>query len=172
MKDNKNAQKNAQNTTTENAQKEVQVMNQAANAAKTEKAPEKPAKGEKPAKSEKTAKASTAAKIDFKPALSYLDRVRAGKDEIQSINACFRATKNAYNFLQGLNFKDFASHMNARYRGKHNIRKGWSAWYAAQFVESYISEAAKDPKSIDHAASRNYLIAEKLQRDAEGLRKL
>ena len=147
-----------------NAQKEVQVMNQANAAAKTEKAPEKPAKCEK--------KAPTAAKIDFKPALSYLDRVRAGKDEIQSLNACFRATKNAYNFLQGLNFKDFASHMNARYKGKHNSKKGWSAWYAAQFVEAYIAAAAKDPKSIDHAAARNYLVAEKLQRDAEGLRKL
>ena len=146
---------------------ELQVMNQAANAAKTETA-----KGEKPAKGEKTAKATTAAKIDFKPALSYLERVRAGKDEIQSLNSCFRATKNAYNFLQGLNFKDFASHMNARYRGKHNSKKGWSAWYAAQFVEAYIAAAAKDPKSIDHAAARNYLVAEKLQRDAEGLRKL
>ena len=155
---NKTAQ-NAQNTTTANAQKEVQVMNQAANAAA-------------PAKAEKPAKAATAAKIDFKPALSYLDRVRAGKDEIQSLNACFRATKNAYNFLQGLNFKDFASHMNARYKGKHNAKNVWSAWYAAQFVEGYIAAAAKDPKSIDHAASRNYLVAEKLQRDAEGLRKL
>lgn len=151
------------NTTTANANaNELQVMNQAANAAATEKT----------AKAEKPAKAATAAKIDFKPALSYLDRVRAGKDEIQSINACFRATKNAYNFLQGLNFKDFASHMNARYRGKHNSKKGWSAWYAAQFVEAYIAAAAKDPKSIDHAAARNYLVAEKLQRDAEGLRKL
>ena len=149
---------------TKNAQKEVQVMNQSANAAKTETA-----KAEKPAKSEKTA---TAAKIDFKPSLSYLERVRAGKDEIQSLNACFRATKNAYNFLQGLNFKDFASHMNARYKGKHNSKKGWSAWYAAQFVEGYIAAAARDAKSIDHAAARNYLIAEKLQRDADGLRKL
>ena len=154
------------NTTTANANaNELQVMNQAANAA-APSAHEKPAKGEKPAK------AATAAKIDFKPALSYLERVRAGKDEIQSLNACFRATKNAYNFLQGLNFKDFASHMNARYRGKHNSKKGWSAWYAAQFVEAYIAAAAKDPKSIDHAAARNYLVAEKLQRDAEGLRKL
>lgn len=137
-------------------------MNQSANAAS-------PAKSEKPAKPEKKA---TAAKLDFAPALSYLDRVRAGKDEIQSLNACFRATKNAYNFLQGLNFKDFASHMNARYKGKHNAKKGWSAWYAAQFVEAYIEAAAKDTKSIDHAAARNYLISEKLQRDAEGLRKL
>ena len=150
----KNANANANANATE-----LQVKNQAANAA-APSAPEKPAK------------APTAAKIDFKPALSYLDRVRAGKDEIQSINACFRATKNAYNFLQGLNFKDFASHMNARYRGKHNSKKGWSAWYAAQFVEAYIAAAAKDPKSIDHAAARNYLVAEKLQRDAEGLRKL
>lgn len=157
MKDNKNAQ-NAQNTTTANAQ-EVQVMNQAKAAAS-------------PAKSEKPAKDATAAKIDFKPALSYLERVRAGKDEIQSLNACFRATKNAYNFLQGLNFKDFASAMNAKYHGKHNSKKCWSAWYAAQFVEGYIAAAAKDPKSIDHAASRNYLVAEKLQRDAEGLRTL
>ena len=62
--------------------------------------------------------------------------------------------------------------MNARYRGKHNSKKGWSAWYAAQYAEAYIAAAAKDPKSIDHAAARNYLIAEKLQRDAEGLRKL
>ena len=146
------------NTNTANAT-ELQVMNQSAATAKAEK----PAKGEKKA---------TAAKIDFKPALSYLDRVRAGKDEIQSLNACFRATKNAYNFLQGLNFKDFASHMNARYKGKHNSRKGWSAWYAAQYAEAYIAAAAKDPKSIDHAASRNYLVAEKLQRDAEGFRKL
>lgn len=161
----KNAKANAQNaTTTENAQKEVQVMNQAKAAAA---AHEKPAKGEKKA---------TAAKIDFTPALSYLDRVRAGRDEMQSLNACFRATKNAYNFLQGLNFADFASHMNKRYSktltGKHNAKKGWSAWYAAQFVEAYIAAAAKDPKSIDHAAARNYLVAEKLQRDAEGLRKL
>lgn len=163
MKDNKKAQKNAQNTTTENAQKEVQVMNQAANAAAA------PAKSEKPAKGEKKA---TAAKLDFTPALSYLERVRAGRDEIQSLNQCFKTTCRAYSFLQGLNFKDFAEAMNAKYHGKHNSRKGWSAWYAAQFVESYISEAAKDPKSIDHAASRNYLIAEKLQRDAEGLRKL
>lgn len=161
MKDNKTAQ-NAQNTTTANAT-ELQVKNQAANAAPSP---------QKPAKSEKTAKAATAAKIDFKPALSYLDRVRAGKDEIQSLNACFRATKNAYNFLQGLNFKDFARHMNARYKGKHNSKRGWSAWYAAQFVEGYIAAAARDPKSIDHASARNYLIAEKLQRDAEGLRKL
>ena len=139
---------------------ELQVMNQYANAA---------AKAEKPAKAEKKA---TEAKLDFAPALSYLDRVRAGKDEIQSLNACFRATKNAYNFLQGLNFKDFASHMNARYKGKHNSKKGWSAWYAAQFVEGYIAAAARDAKSIDHAAARNYLIAEKLQRDADGLRKL
>ena len=94
---NKNAQAAQNTTTTATAQKEVQVMNQAANAA-APSAPEKPAKGEK------TAKAATDAKIDFKPALSYLDRVRAGKDEIQSLNACFRATKNAYNFLQGLNF--------------------------------------------------------------------
>lgn len=143
------------NTTTANAQ-EVQVINNSANAAA-------PAKGEKKA---------TAANVDFKPALSYLERVRAGKDEIQSLNACFRATKNAYNFLQGLNFKDFASAMNAKYHGKHNAKNGWSAWYAAQFVEAYISAAAKDPKSIDHAAARNYLIAEKLQLDAEGLRKL
>ena len=148
---------------------ELQVMNQSANAAAAPVQTQKPAKGEKPAKSEKTA---TAAKIDFKPSLSYLERVRAGKDEIQSLNACFRATKNAYNFLQGLNFADFASHMNARYKGKHNSRKGWSAWYAAQFVEGYIAAAARDAKSIDHAAARNYLIAEKLQRDADGLRKL
>ena len=159
-------------TTTANAQKEVQVMNQAANAAKTEKAPEKPAKGEKPAKSEKTAKAATAAKIDFKPALSYLDRVRAGRDEIQSLNQCFKTTCRAYSFLKGLNFKDFAAAMNAKYHGKHSAKKGYSAWYAAQIVEGYIAAAAKDPKSIDHAAARNYLIAEKLQRDAEGLRKL
>lgn len=158
MKDNKNAQKNAQNTTTTTtAQKEVQVMNQSANAAKAHE------KGEKKA---------TAAKLDFTPALSYMERVRAGRDEMQSLNACFRATKNAYSFLQGLNFKDFASHMNARYKGKHNSRKGWSAWYAAQFVEGYIAAAARDAKSIDHAAARNYLIAEKLQRDAEGLRQL
>lgn len=144
---------------TANAQKEVQVMNQAANAAA-------PAKGEKPAK------AATDAKIDFKPALSYLDRVRAGRDEIQSLNQCFKTTCRAYSFLQGLNFKDFAAAMNAKYHGKHSSRKGWSAWYAAQFVEAYIAAAAKDTKSIDHAAARNYLIAEKLQRDAEGLRKL
>ena len=62
--------------------------------------------------------------------------------------------------------------MNARYKGKHNSKKGWSAWYAAQYAEAYIAAAAKDPKSIDHAAARNYLIAEKLQRDEEGLRKL
>lgn len=169
MKDNNKNAQNAQNTTTATAQKEVQVMNQAANAAKAEK----PAKVEKKAATEaKAAKTTTEAKLDFTPALSYLERVRAGKDEIQSLNACFRATKNAYNFLQGLNFKDFASHMNARYKGKHNSKKCWSAWYAAQIVEAYISAAAKDPKSIDHAASRNYLVAEKLQRDAEGLRKL
>ena len=162
MKDNNKNAQNAQNTTTTtNAQ--VQVMNQSAANAKA------PAKSEKPVKGEKKA---TAAKLDFSPALSYLDRVRAGKDEIQSLNACFRATKNAYNFLQGLNFKDFASHMNARYKGKHNSRKGWSAWYAAQFVEWYIAAAARDAKSIDHAAARNYLLAEKLQRDKEGLRML
>lgn len=163
-------------TTTANAQKEVQVMNQAKAAAAAPVQTQKPSKGEKPAKGEKTAKASTAAKIDFKPAFSYLERVRAGKDEIQSLNACFRATKNAYNFLQGLNFADFASHMNKRYSktltGKHNSKKCWSAWYAAQYAEAYIAAAAKDPKSIDNAAARNYLIAEKLQRDAEGLRTL
>lgn len=164
MKDNnKNAQAAKNTTTTANAQKEVQVMNQAKAAA---------AAPEKPAKSEKTAKAATAAKIDFKPALSYLDRVRAGRDEIQSLNQCFKTTCRAYSFLQGLNFKDFASHMNARYKGKHNAKKGWSAWYAAQYAEAYIAAAAKDPKSIDHAAARNYLVAEKLQRDSEGLRKL
>ena len=136
---------------------ELQVMNQSANAAKGEKK-------------------ATAAKLDFTPALSYLDRVRAGKEEIQSLNACFRATKNAYNFLQGLNFADFASHMNKRYSktltGKHNSKNGWSAWYAAQYAEAYIAAAARDAKSIDHAAARNYLVAEKLQRDKEGLRKL
>lgn len=157
MKDNNKNAQNAQN---------VQVMNQAKAAAE---APEKPAKGEKPAMGEKKA---TAAKLDFTPALSYMERVRAGKDEIQSLNACFRATKNAYNFLQGLNFKDFASAMNAKYHGKHNSKKCWSAWYAAQFVEAYIAAAARDAKSIDHAAARNYLIAEKLQRDKEGLRML
>ena len=165
---NKNAQ-TAQTTTAKANATELQVMNQAANAAP---APAPAPAPEKPAKGEKTAKAATAAKIDFKPALSYLDRVRAGKDEIQSLNACFRATKNAYSFLQGVNFKDFASHMNARYKGKHNAKKGYSAWYAAQFVEAYIAAAARDAKSIDHAAARNYLVAEKLQRDAEGLRKL
>lgn len=132
-------------------------MNQAANAAS-------------PAKSEKPAKAATAAKIDFKPALSYLERVRAGRDEIQSLNQCFKTTCRAYNFLQGLNFKDFAEAMNAKYHGKHSAKKGYSAWYAAQIVEAYIAAAAKDPKNIDHAAARNYLVAEKLQRDAEGLR--
>lgn len=152
----------AQTTTTANAQKEVQVMNQSANAASHAKS-EKPAKGEKKA---------AAPKIDFKPALSYLDRVRAGRDEIQSLNQCYKTTCRAYSFLQGLNFKDFAAAMNARYKGKHNSRKGWSAWYAAQFVEAYIATAARDTKSIDHAAARNYLVAEKLQRDAEGLRKL
>lgn len=152
-----------QNKNAQNAQKEVQVMNQSANAAKTEKAPEKPAKGEKKA---------TEAKLDFKPALSYLDRVRAGRDEIQSLNQCYKTTCRAYSFLQGLNFKDFAAAMNTKYHGKHSEKKGWSAWYAAQFVEGYIAAAAKDPKSIDHAAARNYLVAEKLQRDAEGLRKL
>lgn len=159
------------NTTTANAT-ELQVMNQSANAANTEKAPEKPAKGEKPAKSEKTAKAATAAKIDFKPALSYLERVRAGRDEIQSLNQCYKTTCRAYSFLQGLNFKDFADAMNAKYHGKHNSKNGCSAWYAAQIAEGYIASAAKDPKSIDHAAARNYLIAEKLQRDKEGLRML
>lgn len=142
---------------------ELQVMNQAANAAKTETA-----KAEKPAKAEKKA----TAKLDFTPALSYLERVRAGRDEIQSINQCFKTTCRAYSFLQGLNFKDFAAAMNAKYKGKHNAKKGWSAWYAAQFVEAYIAAAARDAKSIDHAAARNYLIAEKLQRDADGLRKL
>lgn len=150
MKDNNKNAQNAQNTTTANAT-ELQVMNQAA-------------------------KKATAAKLDFTPALSYLDRVRAGRDEMQSLNACFRATKNAYSFLQGLNFADFASHMNKRYSktltGKHNNKKCWSAWYAAQYAEAYIAAAARDAKSIDHAAARNYLIAEKLQRDAEGLRKL
>ena len=165
---NKNAQ-NAQNTTTTANATELQVMNQSANAAAAPVQTQKPAKGEKPAKAEKKA---TEAKLDFAPALSYLDRVRAGKDEIQSLNACFRATKNAYNFLQGLNFKDFADAMNARYKGKHNSKKGWSAWYAAQFVEAYIAAAARDSKSIDNAAARNYLIAEKLQIDADGLRKL
>ena len=149
---------NAQNTTT-TANAQVQVMNQSAATAKAEK----PAKGEKKA---------TAAKIDFKPALSYLDRVRAGRDEIQSLNQCFKTTCRAYSFLKGLNFKDFAAAMNAKYHGKHSAKKGYSAWYAAQIVEGYIAAAAKDPKSIDHAAARNYLIAEKLQRDAEGLRKL
>lgn len=165
MKDNNKNAQNAQNTTTANAnaQKEVQVMNQAANAAAA------PAKSEKPAKGEKKA---TEAKLDFTPALSYLDRVRAGRDEIQSLNQCFKTTCRAYSFLQGLNFKDFAAAMNAKYHGKHSAKKGYSAWYAAQIVEGYIASAAKDPKSIDHAAARNYLIAEKLQRDAEGLRKL
>lgn len=141
--------------TKENAQKEVQVMNQSENAAKTE-----------------TAAKTTTAKLDFTPALSYLDRVRAGRDEIQSLNQCFKTTCRAYSFLKGLNFKDFAEAMNAKYHGKHSAKKGYSAWYAAQIVEGYIAAAAKDPKSIDHAAARNYLIAEKLQRDAEGLRKL
>lgn len=145
-----------------NAQKEVQVIN-----ANTAPAPapahEKPAKGEKKA---------PAAKLDFTPALSYLDRVRAGRDEMQSLNACFRSLGMAYIFLKGLNFKDFATYMNARYKGKHSAKKGWSAWYAAQFVEAYIAAAAKDPKSIDHAAARNYLVAEKLQRDKDGLRML
>ena len=150
-------------TTTATAQKEVQVTNQSANAAST-------AKGEKPAKGEK--KAPTAAKIDFKPALSYLERVRAGRDEIQSLNQCYKTTCRAYSFLHGLNFKDFAAAMNAKYHGKHSAKKGYSAWYAAQIVEAYIAAAARDPKSIDHAAARNYLVAEKLQRDAEGLRTL
>ena len=161
-----------QNTTTANAnaQKEVQVINAntaAATVPATSPAPEKPAKGEKKAPAEK---------LDFMPALSYMERVRAGRDEMQSLNACFRATKNAYSFLQGLNFADFASHMNKRYSktltGKHNAKKCWSAWYAAQYAEAYIAAAAKDPKSIDHAASRNYLLAEKLQRDKDGLRML
>lgn len=160
MKDNN---KNAQNAQNANAT-ELQVMNQSAATAKAEK----PAKGEKPAKAAKTEKA----KLDFAPALSYLDRVRAGRDEIQSLNQCFKTTCRAYNFLHGLNFKDFAEAMNAKYHGKHSSRKGWSAWYAAQIVEAYIAAAAKDPKSIDHAAARNYLIAEKLQRDKEGLRML
>ena len=158
------------NTTTANAQKEVQVMNQSANAAPAPEKPAKaPAKGEKPAKAAKTEKA---AKLDFAPALSYMERVRAGRDEIQSLNQCYKTTCRAYSFLQGLNFKDFAAAMNAKYKGKHNSKKGWSAWYAAQIVEAYIAAAARDAKSIDHAAARNYLIAEKLQRDAEGLRKL
>ena len=135
-------------------------MNQSANAAK---ATEKPAKAEKK---------STSAKLDFTPALSYMERVRAGRDEIQSLNQCFKTTCRAYSFLQGLNFKDFAAAMNAKYHGKHNSKKGWSAWYAAQIVEAYIADAARDAKSIDHAAARNYLVAEKLQRDAEGLRQL
>lgn len=154
------------NTTTTANATELQVMNQSANAAAapaTAPAPEKPAKGENKA---------PAAKLDFTPALSYLDRVRAGRDEIQSLNQCFKTTCRAYNFLQGLNFKDFASSMNAKYHGKHSAKKGYSAWYAAQIVEAYIAAAARDSKSIDHAAARNYLIAEKLQRDAEGLRKL
>lgn len=158
------------NTTTANANAtELQVMNQAANAAKpakTEKAPEKPAK------SEKAAKKATAAKLDFTPALSYLDRVRAGRDEIQSLNQCYKTTCRAYSFLKGLNFKDFAAAMNSKYHGKHSAKKGYSAWYAAQIVEAYIAAAARDANSIDHAAARNYLVAEKLQRDAEGLRKL
>ena len=137
---------------------ELQVMNQSENAA---------AKAEKPAKAEKKA---TEAKLDFTPALSYLDRVRAGRDEIQSLNACFRNLCMAYLFIKGLKFKDFATYMNSRYKGKHNAKKGWSAWYAAQYAELYISEAAKDPKSIDHAAARNYLVAQKLQRDEYGLR--
>ena len=156
----KNAQ-NAQTTTANANATELQVINQAANAAK---APEKAT-----SKSEKKA---TAAKLDFTPALSYLDRVRSGRDEIQSLNQCYKTTCRAYSFIQGLNFKDFAAAMTARYKGKHNAKKGWSAWYAAQFVEGYIASAARDPKSIDHAAARNYLVAEKLQRDAEGLRKL
>ena len=139
---------------------ELQVMNQSANAA---------AKAEKPAKAGKKA---PEAKIDFKPALSYLDRVRAGRDEIQSLNQCYKTTCRAYSFLQGLNFKDFADAMNARYKGKHNSKRGWSAWFAAQYAEAYIAAAARDAKSIDHAAARNYLVAEKLQRDSDGLRKL
>ena len=153
----------AKNTTT-NAT-ELQVMNQSAATAKAEK----------PAKSEKTAKAAkttTAAKLDFTPALSYMDRVRAGRDEIQSLNQCYKTTCRAYSFLKGLNFKDFAAAMNAKYHGKHSAKKGYSAWYAAQIVEAYIAAAAKDPKNIAYAAARNYLVAEKLQRDAEGLRKL
>lgn len=138
------------NTTTANAT-ELQVMNQASNAASH-------AKCEKPAKVEKKA---TAAKLDFTPALSYIDRVRAGRDEIQSLNQCYKTTCRAYSFLKGLNFKDFAEAINARYKGKHSSKKGYSAWYAAQIVEAYIAAAAKDEKNIDHAAARNYLLAEK-----------
>ena len=144
-----------------NAQKEVQVIN--ANAAAAPVQAQKPAKGEKKA---------PAAKLDFTPSLSYLDRVRAGRDEIQSLNQCFKTTCRAYSFLKGLNFKDFAAAMNAKYHGKHSAKKGYSAWYAAQYAEAYIAAAARDAKSIDHAAARNYLVAEKLQRDAEGLRTL
>ena len=159
----KNAQ-NAQNTTTAHAT-ELQVMNQANAAAKAEK----PAKADKKATEAKATKAENA-KLDFTPALSYLDRVRAGRDEIQSLNACFRNLCMAYLFIKGLKFNDFATYMNYRYKGKHNAKKGWSAWYAAQYAESYILKAANDPKSIDHAAARNYLVAQKLQRDELGLR--
>lgn len=120
----------------------------------------------------KKAKRAAAAKLDFTPARKYAERVREGAGEVQSLNACFRELKRAYNFLQGLQFSSFADYMAKRYKNAHKAGKCWSAWYAAQFAEKHIKEAAFDKDSKDHAAACNYLRAAKLERDADGLRKL
>lgn len=127
---------------------------------------------EKAQKEQKTANIASAQKLDFTPARKYTERVREGAGEVQSLNACFRELKRAYNFLQGMQFAAFADYMAKRYKNSHKAGKGWSAWYAAQFAEKYIKEAAADKDSTDHAAAVNYLRAAKLERDEEGLRKL
>lgn len=120
----------------------------------------------------KKAKRAAAQKIDFTPARKYTERVREGAAEVQSLNACFRELKRAYNFLEGLQFASFADYMNQRYKNAHKAGKGWSAWYAAQYAEKYIKDAASDKDSTDHETARKYLLAAKLERDADGLRKL
>lgn len=120
----------------------------------------------------KKAKKAAAQKLDFTPARKYTDRVREGACEVNSLNACFRELRRAYCFLEGMQFASFADYMNQRYKNAHKAGKGWSAWYAAQFAEKYIKEAASDKDSTDHAAAVKYLRAAKLERDADGLRKI
>lgn len=150
---------------------ELQVITTTTTEPQTELQTEQAKATEKPKKAAGEKKAEYP-KLDFSPARKYTDRVREGAGEVQSLNSCFRELKRAYNFLQGMQFADFAEYINKRYKNAHKAGKSWSAWYAAQFAEKYIKEASADKDSTDHAAAVKYLCAAKLERDADGIRKL
>jgi hypothetical protein len=106
----------------------------------------------------------------FTPALVYIDRIRTQKSKMQSISRKFDLLVEVYEgAIDGARFVDFLDYMKMRHKiaDKSTPKRGWSDYYALQFAEKYIKEAAADVQHIDHTKARAYLLNEKLKTQAE-----